>query len=281
MRKFKETDSIPWKSFGRVTPTLELSRSLLPVGGLPFNPKDFPIQDGKILGVSNADESYRKFVMEICGTAFQAGRGKYVTCAHVVDALSQFDNQHILHCAHMDSGDIVYSPFVINKKLRYIDPRHDKQNPNVDLALLLSVPLDMPGVPYRVPDISWGDSATLGVGDRVCVGGYPLGTSLFFMTASNRGIIQPTFYDGIVSAILPATSDTETRLIQVSIPVCGGISGGVLFTPEDGKVYGMVTSGVTAPGDIPLPMTYAIPSEVIQPFVDAVTFKTKSEMDTK
>jgi hypothetical protein len=55
------------------------------------------------------------------------------------------------------------------------------------------------------------------------------------------------------------------------------MSGGALFEPKTGKVMGMVTSGVDAIAEninVPLPMTYSLPSEIIAPFVEVITFKT-------
>ena len=49
------------------------------------------------------------------------------------------------------------------------------------------------------------------------------------------------------------------------------MSGGVVCDPRTGAVLGMVTSGITV-NEISLPITYALPSEVLRPFVDAITF---------
>jgi len=272
----KSAAQIPWKSLGRKTPTFELSRSIVPVGGIPF---DMPTisEAGGFLGVSGNSPDFEKVVLPIIGTAFQAGDGKLVTCKHVADPLMQERNPAII-ARIIRSNSITYVPYRVLKALNFLDPRSMRVNIDIDVSVLI-VPAkkDDPLVPYEVPMIKWGDSTKLGVGDRIALGGYPLGKQLFFMSRTNRGIVQPTFYDGIISAILPAQNETETRIIQVSVPVCGGISGGVMFDPKDGKVYGMVTSGVTAPGDIPLPMTYVIPSEVIKPYVDTITFRRASD----
>jgi S1-C subfamily serine protease len=114
----------------------------------------------------------------------------------------------------------------------------------------------------------------LGVGDQVLIGGYPLGKEMFLALTTNRGIVQPTFYDGIVSAIIPPTKNTETRLLQISTIAIGGISGGVVCDPTSGAVLGMVTSGLISSGQS-LPITYAIPSEVLQPWADAISFEVK------
>lgn len=71
--------------------------------------------------------------------------------------------------------------------------------------------------------------------------------------------------------IIPAIRRGESRLLQISSVALGGMSGGVVCDPRTGAVLGMVTSGLTA-GDVSLPITYALPSEVLQPFVDAVSF---------
>jgi S1-C subfamily serine protease len=132
-------------------------------------------------------------------------------------------------------------------------------------------------MPYETPPVEWGDSTQLGIGDRIMVGGYPLGTDMFTVTESNRGIIQPTFYDGIISAILPATTETETRLLQISIAAHGGMSGGAAFDPISGKILGMITSGFTGDDGNALPITYAIPSEVIVPYLQVISFQAGSE----
>ena len=97
---------------------------------------------------------------------------------------------------------------------------------------------------------------------------------MFKFTKSNRGLIQPTFYSGIVSAILPATHPSEIRILQISVPSAGGMSGGAIFDPKTGKVLGMITSCVHNDG-IPQPISYAIPSEIIAPYVEVITFETK------
>ena len=47
-----------------------------------------------------------------------------------------------------------------------------------------------------------------------------------------------------------------------------------MFDPETDKVLGMVTSCLHTEG-IPQPMSYALPSEIISPYVEVITFKTK------
>lgn len=273
MGKYQDlTKDIPWNSFGPETPTSIVGRSLVPVGILPFEPQ--LIKNGKFPVISHQHPDSEKFLMNIVGTAIQAGNGKLVTCGHVVEALFESGSKGYILAKVMRKGLVVYNPYSIQEALRYVDPRTNEVNLNVDLAVLI-IPAKSTGtVPYEIPNVEWGDSTQLGIGDSVIIGGYPDGTDMFKYTETNRGIIQPTFYSGIVSAILPATNPKETRIIQVSIPVGGGISGGAMFDPKTGKLLGMITSGVDY-GDIPQPITYALPSEIIAPYVEVITFKTK------
>jgi hypothetical protein len=133
----------------------------------------------------------------------------------------------------------------IEGQFSFIDPRTKAGNVEVDIGLLVCTAVGDDTVPYDAPPVTWGDSTQLGVGDRVLIGGYPFGKDMFLALTTNRGIVQPTFHAGIVSAIIPATKNTETRLLQISTISIGGISGGVVCDPSSGAVVGMVTPATT------------------------------------
>jgi S1-C subfamily serine protease len=266
------TKNIPWKSFGKDSSTSKVGLSLVPVGILPFKP--LPTHPNVLPAIHFNDPDAEKYLMNIVGTAIQACDGKLVTCAHVIEALIEQKSRGYILSRIMRDGTIIYIPYPIQYALRYVDPRTDKVNLNVDMAVLIVLAKSTKEIPYGPPNVCWGDSSKLGVGDQVIIGGYPLGKEMFLITKSNRGIVQPSFYTGIVSAVLPATKSDETRIIQVSIPSAGGMSGGAMFDPKTGKVMGMVTSCVHFKG-IPQPMTYVVPSEIIAPFVEVITFETK------
>jgi hypothetical protein len=273
MDKLREQFSkIPWASFGRQTPISELARSVLPVGNFPAR---MPSRDAGLM-VALGEPDYEKYLMDIQGTAFQVGRGKLITCWHVCEALHVKEGHaYIQTTSQREDGAWLKGYWPIETQFSFIDPRTKKGNAGVDIGLLVCSAVGDDTIPYDVPPVTWRDSTQLGVGDRVLIGGYPLGRDMFLALTTNRGIVQPTFYDGIVSAIIPATKDTETRLIQISTISMGGISGGVVCDPASGAVVGMVTSGLEIAGQS-LPITYAIPSEVIQPYADAISFKVKS-----
>lgn len=274
------TNHIPWTSFGRETPASEVGRSLVPVGLFPFELA--PSINSSTKAVEVTSPGFEQYLMNIVGTAIQSGNGKLVTCAHVVDALIERE-QKMSHyiLARLFRGSVVYGvPYPIQASIGYIDIRTSQPNRKVDLSVLICPTESTKEVPYETPNVRWGDSTKLGVGDPVTVGGYPYGTEMFLFTKSNRGLMQPTFYSGIISAILPATSADETRLLQISVPVAGGMSGGAVFLPDTGEVVGMVTSCVHA-GDIPQPMSYAIPSEVVAPFAEKIGFSTKKKASSR
>jgi S1-C subfamily serine protease len=273
MENYKDwkPEDIPWTSFGRETPIAKAGRSLVPVGVFPFELKPFdsattPVVDATVPGSED-------LLMNIVGTGIQARDGTVITCAHVIDALFQREpklSHYILARTFRENG-VLAVPYSIQASVWYIDIRTHQKNRDVDLAAMIVPAVSREDLPYEIPPVQWGDSRRLGVGDPVIVGGYPYGKQMFLFTRSNRGLIQPTFYAGIVSAILPATTSNETRLLQLSIPVAGGMSGGAVLLPDTGEVVGMVTSCIHA-DKVPLPMSYAIPSEIIAPFVENLSF---------
>jgi len=273
----EDVKQIPWTSTGRESIACKVGRSLVPVGVLPFQP--VPFAGGTPPTISKDHPEWEKFLMYIVGTAIQGGDHKFVTCLHVLKAIDELQSDAYFLARLTRASDVIYMPYQLEKGLGYVDPRTGRINTDVDLAVLISSAAGTPEIPYEIPVAEWGDSAELGVGDPVIVGGFPHGSDMFKFTKSNRGFIQPTFYHGIVSGILPATKPGETRLIQLSVPCAGGMSGGAVFDPQNGRVLGMITSCVhiqSVPVPIPQPMSYAIPSEIIVPFVKAITFVTKS-----
>lgn len=263
---------IPWASFGRETPVSELARSIVPVGNFPSRLP--PREAGIVVELGQPD--YESYLMDIMGTAFQVGRGKLITCWHVCELLHVSEGFAHIQSTSTREGVVRKTYWPIQSKFSFVDPRLNRGNQDVDIGILTCAASGSDDCPYEVPVVSWGDSSQLGVGDEVLIGGFPLGKEMFLSLSTNRGIVQPTFYNGVISAIIPATKISETRLLQISSIAVGGISGGVVCNPTTGAVLGMVTSGLhdTASGQA-LPITFAIPSEVLQPYADAISFKTK------
>lgn len=259
-------ERVPWASRGRTTPISRLARSIVPVG----NKAGVPTGDLTLSLPIQAPE-HEQWLMDIEGTAFQVGRGKLMTCWHVAQAL-RFQEREAYVLANSRLRDVeAQRPYPLAAMMKFYDMRFDDGGPGVDAGILICPAASSEEAPYEVPIVTWGDSTRVGVGDRVLIGGFPLGKDMFFSNSSNRGLVQPSFFDGIISAVIPAIQSGETRLFQISSVALGGISGGVVCDARTGAVLGMVTSGLTVE-DVSLPITYAIPSEILQPFADAISF---------
>lgn len=247
-----------------------MTQSILPLGILPFEPQ--PSAD-ELEGVTSDSPDAEKYLMRIVGTAIQVDTGKLLTTGEAIAAVAPHQADPFV-LAHVVRGNSrMFVPYRIAEALPYVDPRTDAVNPAVDLALLIVPARSTATVPYEIKPIHWGDSTQVGVGDPVMVAGFPLGTDLFLEYKSNRGFIQPTVYSGIVGAIIPVIQPTDTRLFRITVPGIGGISGGAVFNPKNGEMLGMVTTSMHAAA-LPQPVIYAIPSEVLRPYVKAVTFTT-------
>ena len=267
---------IPWASMGRSNIVSQVGRSLLPIG--VYDPKlSIWTYGGEPKVITNRDEDFERYIIHIMGTAIRTGTGKLVTCHHVIEGVIQQRMKGYALVNHLPlPNTIVYTACPFDSALKYVRPGQKKGDSGVDLAVIPFVPMDRNGNCLDIPSITWGDSTKIGVGDRVLIGGYPYGSDLFKMTKTNRGVIQPTFIDGIVSAIIPAQNESETRLLQLSTQAAGGMSGGAVFDPETGKAYGMVTSSIQGSNGALHPVTYAIPSEVILPYSGSVSFKVEN-----
>lgn len=275
MEKYiEETKDIPWGSRGRETVASKVGKSLIPVGTFKVPlPKHDSTKPPPI--IDSSDPNYKAHLMEIRGTAIYAGEDKIVTCQHVLDEIDNLKKSGYMQLKYEEGNTVAFSKYRYTTSIPYIDPRSKATNDAVDLALV-PMPIERsPILPVDPPHVVWGDSTELGVGDPIIVGGYPYGTDMFTLNTTNQGFIQPSFYPGIISCIVPALNETETRILQISTAVAGGMSGGAVFLPHNGEVVGMVFKGLTgAQGDLH-PVTYALPSEVISPFVKMISFKTK------
>lgn len=219
------------------------------------------------------DTGYEDALMDIVGTAFKVGEGKFLTCWHVCQGLRVREGCAYLQTTEEKNGVWVKRYWPVGSQLNFVDPRIKAGNPEIDVGLIISPMAHEKYQSIEPPSVKWGNSSKLGIGDRVLIGGFPLGRDMFLALQTNRGIVQPSFFEGIISAIIPATNERETRLLQISSVALGGISGGIVCDPLNGKVLGMVTSGLTNGADVSLPITYAIPSEVLRPWCDAISYK--------
>ena len=97
--------------------------------------------------------------------------------------------------------------------------------------------IKVPG--FQMPTVLLGNSKITEVGDDVIAIGHPLG-------------LDYTVTDGIISQIVQTKG---TKLIQISVPIDHGSSGGPLFN-KNGKVIGITTSGFEGNFNFAIPIHY-------------------------
>jgi len=134
-------------------------------------------------------------------------------------------------------------------------------DPTADVAVL-----DVVGL-KGLPTISWGNAATVQVGDRVVAIGNALGLGG-----------APTVTEGIISAVgrtITAADETGSNeevlhgLLQTDAPIAPGNSGGPLVS-SSGQVIGMDTAAASA-GNVGASLGFAIPSNTVSTIADEIT----------
>jgi hypothetical protein len=237
---------------------------------LPFDPKAPP--EAKATGDVAAD--LKQLLLRIAGSAMSIGNRKVLTTRTALEALHRKRATPYLLLTRFQEQQVSQMALRVLAGAAYTndaDKPHD--NSDVDAAILLHA-----NVPdgYDLPSVRWGDSTRLGVGDSVMVAGYPLGTDLFLEYRYNRAIVQPTVYSATVGAIVPAILPGQTRLLRLTVPGLGGLSGGAIFDAQNGTVLGMVTTAIHA-AELPQPVLYGVPAESLQPFVQKIDFKEQEQ----
>jgi hypothetical protein len=254
-------NDIPWRSTGRKTVASRVVESILPIGVLPRGMKDLQGVNQRQLTPEEIES--RKYIMRILGSAVYVGDRKLLAPRIILDDARRTGSTVYVLRTRVNGDQRIHFAIPVTHFVPYIDPRTNAPNTDVDamLTLLLFTPegFDEPRA------IHWGDSRDLGSGDSVLVAGYPMGSDLFFEHRSNRGVVQATIYSATIASIVPAVTDTETRLLRLTIPELGGLSGGIVFNPKNGTALGMLVSGTHA-GVVPQPVLYAIPSEALYSF---------------
>ena len=121
------------------------------------------------------------------------------------------------------------------------------------------------------------DTSILREGVGIATAGYPMGTNA--LTAPGYlHQIGPTLQKGILSAILPFPQP-RPHAYSLNVMVQGGASGSPVFTPENGKIIGIIDSSLydidtNATEDNrsrkPTNISYAIPSYNILEFFEEI-----------
>lgn len=144
------------------------------------------------------------------GTGFVVSPGGYfITCNHVVENAA-----HLAIC--LDGTQLLRAAEVV------------AQSPEADLALCWIA--DRNGSPDWL--VLAGPEATPSLGDELGLLGYPLGVDLGLSVTYSQGIINS----------LRSTGDVS--VLQIDVGAAPGSSGGPVFRRSDGRVLGVLTSGL-------------------------------------
>ena len=144
---------------------------------------------------------------------------------------------HIITNFHIVQDATNVSAKMIEKKQHFANVQVVKTDPQKDIALLkINNANDLPVVVL-------GDSNRLSVGERVVAIGNPQG-------------LENTISDGLVSGIRETGG---VKLIQTSVPVTHGSSGGPLFNMQ-GEVVGIITAGIEESGNL----NFAVPINYVK-----------------
>ncbi len=132
------------------------------------------------------------------------------------------------------------------------------------------------------PFLELADSGHVQEGDEIFVCGFPYGEMLHDATAG----VHHTITRGIVSAIVPfaGVPSEYIKAFQLDLMLNPGNSGGPVLLANTGKVVGVATStfmpaqrgGV----EIPSGISYALPINVIKPYIDQLEKITEEDIRT-
>jgi len=191
--------------------------------------------------------------------------GIVITCRHVVEAMmSKSIEKQIAespakgppdqirplvpvtvitpHAIFYDTTSSKYDIIAIPARVRNVIAKID-----YDLAALYLQPHTSMSKGY--PYIECEDFEDIGEGDDIGVCGFPLGNYLY----EQLGTVTSSFTRGILSSIIPGPNVSLEYLkgFQLNVTATHGNSGGPVFALNSGKVFGVLTYGVTHPsGDL-------------------------------
>ncbi len=218
------------------------------------------------VAVLNKEEAKEPF--SILGSGFCIdSRGVVITCRHVVEAfMSKSIETQIIESPVKGQPDqirplipvTVITPYAI-----FYDTTSSKENiiaiparvrnivakTDYDLAALFLQPHT--SMSKGFPHIECEAFHDLREGDDIGVCGFPLGNFLY----EQLGTVTSSFTKGILSSIIPGpnVSLEDLKGFQLNVTAAHGNSGGPVFSINSGKVFGVLTRGVSQPSGELLP----------------------------
>jgi serine protease Do len=164
------------------------------------------------------------------------------------------------------SGIVATSLHVINGTKEIRVKLHDGTHYPVKSVLSIDKPRDLVlmkvDVDHPMKTLQLGDSNKVTKGEKVVAIGNPL------------GVFEQTVSDGLISSILEVCPEKEARpdnpkcpiefhILQISVPISQGSSGGPLFN-QRGEVVG-ITAAIIAQGQL---INFAMPANYLKPLLE-------------
>jgi len=203
------------------------------------------------LNISNKDKPFT-----ILGSGFCIHpRGIVITCEHVLsvfmdkplheriaEAAEPKQESHLINIKTLTPHAIFYdtkrSPHQLFVFPVPMDVAIAKTNFDLGMIRLRTHPAFENGFPY----LEIGDYSDIYEGMEVWTCGFPLGNHL----QKQLGTVTSSFTKGIISSIIPSPDAAQEHLkgFQLNLTATHGNSGGPVFSPETGKVFGVLQKGV-------------------------------------
>jgi len=210
--------------------------------------KNYP---GSGLSASGADPAATP-TQKSTGTGFAVARNLVVTCNHVIDDAKRVE-------IAFENGKQVYPLDVLFR---------DEAN---DLALLRILPNDKGDYPSLTP-VEVAETAGVRLAQEVYTIGFPLGELLGE---------APKLTDGTVSSL--SGLENDPRMLQISVPIQPGNSGGPLFD-DQGRVVGVVVASLSAKylygsvGTLPQNVNFAVRTDYLLTLMNRIPKKGPSKL---
>jgi len=203
------------------------------------------------LKITNKDKPFT-----ILGSGFCIHpRGIVITCEHVLSAFMDKplhkriaeasepgQESHLINIKTLIPHAIFYDTKRSSHKLFVfpvpMDVAITKTNFDLGMIRLRTHPAFENGFPY----LEVGDYSDIYEGMEVWTCGFPLGSHL----QKQLGTVTSSFTKGIISSIIPSPDAAQEHLkgFQLNLIATHGNSGGPVFSPETGKVFGVLQKGV-------------------------------------
>lgn len=210
------------------------------------------------VAMASVDISNKNKPFTILGTGFCIHpKGIVITCEHVLSAFmdrpiheqiaeaaeaKQDSESHLINIRTLIPHAIFYDSKRSPHKLFVFPVPMDIAMAMTDFDLGMIRLQPHPAFNNGFPQIEVGDYSDVYEGMEVWTCGFPLGSHL----QERLGTITSSFTKGIISSIIPSPNTAQEHLkgFQLNLTATHGNSGGPVFSPETGRVYGVLQLGV-------------------------------------